>query len=124
MKRDYPPMDRDHFGPQHPYMRKGTCHPGMRLFGRRIHPMYHMELFNELETKEDAIDFMDIQKKRIAKRQKYLLKKIQRLESIEDLMEEKIKEIAKMEDYTSDKMKKILNNVRLEYIRQRLEAED
>ena len=120
-RRDYPPMDEDHFGPQHPHIRKGVYHPDMRFFERRGH---HFGLFNELETKEDAIDFIDIQKKRIIKRQKYLLKKIQRLESIEDLMEEKIKEITKMEDYTSDKIKKILNKIQLEYLKQRLEVED
>ncbi|HUU78567.1 MAG TPA: hypothetical protein VMX55_09475 [candidate division Zixibacteria bacterium] len=124
MKKDYPPMDEDHFGPKHPFMRKGTHHPGMRPFGRRKHLMYHLELFNELETKDDAIDFMELQKKRIAKRQEYLSKKIKRLGNIEDLMEEKIKEIVKMEDYTSDKMKKIINGIRLERIKQRLELDE
>ena len=122
-KRDYPPMDKDHFDPRHPFVHKRYHHPGMLPFGLRRNPRDRYYLYNDLETKEDALDFIELQVKRTIRHQKHLLARIKRLENIEELLNQKIKEIAKMEDYDQDKMKKMLKKIRIEFMKQDLEED-
>ena len=121
-KRDYPPMDRDHFDQRNPFAHKRFHHPGMLPFGRR-YPRNRYDLYNNLETKEDALDYIEMKVKRTIRHQKHLLTRIKRLESIEEQLNEKIKEIAKMEDYDQDKMKKMLKKMRVEFMKQDLEED-
>ncbi|MFW9923597.1 MAG: hypothetical protein ACFFDW_09975 [Candidatus Thorarchaeota archaeon] len=114
-----PRMNRKHhhepmgFGMMPPHMYKRGIHPF------RIHPA----MIDELETKEDAIDLIEIEVKLIERRKKKLMRAIDRLDTLEGILSSKVSEIAKMEDFSKDKIKTLLKKTSIEYTKKRLEED-
>lgn len=65
-------------------------------------------MINEIESKEEAIELLEIQIKRVNKHKRQLNKRITRMDEIEKSIEETIGEIGKMKEFSKDEMKKIL----------------
>jgi hypothetical protein len=68
-------------------------------------------LFDGFETKDDTIDFIELQQKRIQRHKNRLLRRAKRIEALENSIDIAAKEIIKMKDYSPDKAKKIIKRV-------------
>jgi hypothetical protein len=65
-------------------------------------------LFDGFETKDDTIDFIELQQKRIQRHKNRLLRRAKRIEELENSIDIAAKEIIKMKDYSQKKKKKII----------------
>ncbi|NHJ83946.1 MAG: hypothetical protein FK734_00705 [Asgard group archaeon] len=105
--------------------RKRSHHPmGCRppYFGPIVH-RYRDEFFDELETKEEALEFLEIQKYRLKRHIKHMQKEITRAEEIFNDLDQQKTEIQKMEEYSSDKAKELFNEMLRKYAPKRAKEE-
>ena len=112
------------------------CHPpmtGRRPRMRHFGPMHMMRhkmhryplgMFEEIDSKEDAIDFLEMQSKLLDKRRKHLEKRRAKLDSIEDAIEDTIKEIGKMKEFSHEEMKKIMKKNYKEFMKKIIDDDD
>ena len=104
-------------GHPRPTFRRGLPH---RKFG----PMFRSKKIEKrIETKEDAIDYLEIQKKRLALRRKRLQKDMKALEIREKMLDEKLAEVQGMKEYSPEEMKKIMKKANTEFIKAVLDEE-
>ena len=93
-------------------------HPPPFMFKRPYrmrHPMMHnplpgysMRFVKDIENKEEAIEFLEMQTKLVNKRRQRINKELQKMDEIENHLEAAIKEIGAMKEFSQDEMKKIL----------------
>ncbi|MBY8994746.1 MAG: hypothetical protein KGD59_09380, partial [Candidatus Heimdallarchaeota archaeon] len=84
--------------PHGPFMHRRTYFPpmGMMQHMRKGMHKFPMDFMDEIESKEDAIEHMEIMIKGVEKRKKHLEKKMKKMDILEDQIEDVIKEIGKM----------------------------
>ncbi len=117
-------MEHGFYG--HPMIRR---RPRMHHFSP-IHMMRHgmhrfpMGVLEEIESKEEAIEFLEMQSKMLDKRKKYLEKRMARLDSTEDALEDTIKEIGKMKEFSHEEMKKIMKKNYKEFMKKMIDEDD
>jgi len=94
---------------RHPMMGR---HPGM---GHMRFPGRRMDLLEEIEDKEEALEHMDYRKKMLAKQRRRLMKRIEKLDILDELFDQSTKEIAQLEEYSPEDMRKILRRAHREF---------
>ncbi len=115
--RDRPHRPFAHRRPYFPFMgMMPFMHEGMHKM-----PMHFIE---EIESKEDAIEHLELTIKGVDKRRKYLGKKIKRLDILEDELESVIKEVGKMEEFSTEELKKILKKGYKEFAKKMIDEDD
>jgi septal ring factor EnvC (AmiA/AmiB activator) len=92
------------------------------MFKKFGHGPFKMML-DDIESKEEAIELLEIQIKRTNKHRKHLEKRIARMDEIEESIEEAIGEIGKMKEFSKDEMKKILKKKYREFVNKMLDDE-
>ena len=112
--------------PHGPFMRRRAYHPfmGMMPFmhkGMHEKPMHFLE---EIESKEDAIDHLELMIKGVEKRRKHLGKKMKKLDIVEENIEEVIKEVGKMKEFSTEELKKILKKGYKEFAKRMIDEDD
>ncbi|NHJ47091.1 MAG: hypothetical protein FK733_04815 [Asgard group archaeon] len=65
-------------------------------------------ILDDIDSKEEAIELLEIQIKRLNKQKKHLEQKISQMDEMEKSIEEAISEIGGMKEFSKDDMKKIL----------------
>ena len=83
-----------------------------------------MDFMEEIESKEDAIDHMEIMIKGVDKRRKHLEKKMKKLDILENEIEEVIKETGKMKEFTPEEFKKIIKKGYKEFAKKMIDEDD
>ena len=114
--------NKEHGFWHHPFMRLPK-HPmmGGPFMLRRFDHIQLKMMLDEIESKEEAIELLELQIKKTNKHKKYLEKKIARMDEIEDSIEEAIGEIGKMKEFSKDEMKKILKKKYREFVNKTLD---
>jgi hemoglobin-like flavoprotein len=107
-------------------MHRRRYHPfmGMMPFmhkGMHKMPMHFLE---EIESKEDAIDHLELAIKGVEKRRKHLGKKMKKLDIVEEHIETAIKEVGKMKEFSTEELKKILKKGYKEFAKKMIDEED
>ncbi|NHJ39834.1 MAG: hypothetical protein FK731_07350 [Asgard group archaeon] len=113
---------KEHGFRHHPFMRLYGHHKIGRPFmfgGLYRNPMKHM--MDEIESKEEAIELLEIQIKRLNKQRKHLTKRMSRMDEMEKSIEETIGEIGNMKEFSKDEFKKILKKKYREFTNKMLD---
>jgi hypothetical protein len=74
-----------------------------RGFGRPMHMM-----LEDIESKEEAIEMLELLSKKADKRKEHLAQKIAKMDEVDKIIEETIGEIGQMKEFSKDEMRKIL----------------
>ena len=109
------PMHHSHMMRKSPRM--GT-HPMMArhpMAGHRRFPSRRMDLLEELENKDEAIEHLEYRKKMLTKQRRILNTRVEHLNILDELFDQNIKDIAKLEEYSPEEMRKILRRTHREY---------
>lgn len=85
---------------------------------------FPMDFMDEIESKEDAIEHMEIMIKGVEKRKKHLEKKMKKMDILEDQIEDVIKEIGKMKEFTTEEFKKIVKTGYKEFAKKMIDEDD
>lgn len=112
--------------PHGPFKHRRAYFPPMGMMphmfkGMNKLPMAFME---EIESKEDAIEHMEIMIKGVNKRRKHLEKKMKKLDILEDEIEAVIKETGKMKEFTNEEFKKIVKKGYKEFAKKMIDEDD
>ena len=112
--------------PHGPFMHKRAFFPPMGMMshmrkGMHAHSMNFME---EIESKEEAIEYMEMTIKGVNKHKKRLESKMKRLDILENDIEDVIKEIGKMKEVSSEEFKKIIKKGYKEFAKKMIDEDD
>ena len=83
-----------------------------------------MNFLEEIESKEDAIEHMEIMIKGVNKRRKHLAKKMKKMDILEDEIEAVIKETGKMKEFSTEEFKKIVKKGYKEFAKKMIDEDD
>lgn len=93
----------------HPIMGRHPMAGHRRFHGRR------MDLLEELENKDEAIEHLEYRKKMLVKQKRRLNTRMEHLGILNELFDQSIKDVAKLEEYSPEEMRKILRRTHREY---------
>ena len=102
----------------HPRMGRHPMAAHRRFSGRR------MDLLEELENKDEAIEHLEYRKKLLTKQKRRLYTRMEHLEILNELFDQSIKDVAKLEEYSSEEMRKILRKTHREYDKKIVDRDD
>lgn len=124
--REHMRMHSGGFGPMYPHMHKMRMFPGFgpKHFMRKGFPGYNRAMFENVETKEEAIDLLEIQIKRLEKHKKRMLRRIRHMDIMEKEIEIAISDVGQLTEFTNKEMQKILKKHYLELQKKILDEED
>ncbi|MBN1331219.1 MAG: hypothetical protein JXA54_17250 [Candidatus Heimdallarchaeota archaeon] len=114
------------FDPMYPYMHRMKMFPkfGPRHFIGRNFLGYNRAIIENIESKEEAIDLLEIQIKRLEKYKKRMLRRIDRMGRMEKEIETAINDIGQMQEFSNKEMQKILKKRYLELQKKILDEEN
>lgn len=114
------------FRPHGPFMHRRAHFPLMGMMAHMHKGMHKlpMNFMEEIESKEDAIEHMEIMIKGVNKRRKYLEKKMKKLDILEDEIEDVIRETGKMKEFTPEEFKKIVKKGYKEFAKKMIDEDD
>lgn len=112
--------------PHGPFMQGRGHFPPMGMMPHMFKGMHKlpMAFMEEIESKEDAIEHMEIMIKGVNKRRKHLEKKMKKLNILEDEIEAVIKETGKMKEFTNEEFKKIVKKGYKEFAKKMIDEDD
>ena len=112
--------------PHGPFMHRRAHFPPMGMMPHMFKGMNKlpMNFLEEIESKEDAIEHMEIMIKGVNKRRKHLAKKMKKLDILEDEIEAVIKETGKMKEFTPEEFKKIVKKGYKEFAKKMIDEDD
>jgi len=126
--------EKKHFknNKQHPPMgkmmdKRRMFHPNM--IGHRMHGpgrmlKHSMGYLKDFDNKEDAISYLELKKKRITKQKKHMMKEMERMDKISNLISEGINEVEKMKEYSPEDLKSYFKKAYLKFQHELLDEED
>ncbi|HUT81927.1 MAG TPA: hypothetical protein VMZ29_12050 [Candidatus Bathyarchaeia archaeon] len=112
--------------PMYPHMHRMRMFPkfGPKHFMGKGFPGYVKTTFDNVESKEEAIDLLEIKIKRLEKHKKRMLRRINRMGIMEKEIETAISDIGQMQEFSNKDMQKILKKRYLEFQKKILDEED
>ncbi|NHJ33589.1 MAG: hypothetical protein FK732_12080 [Asgard group archaeon] len=87
-------------------------------------PKFPMRFLEEIDSKEDAIEHMEMAIKGLNKKRKHLERKMKKLDMLEDEIEDAIKEVSKMKEFTTKEFKKIIKTHYKEFAKKMIDEDD
>ncbi|NHK30747.1 MAG: hypothetical protein FK730_05310 [Asgard group archaeon] len=124
MKEPKNMKDKEHDFSRHPF-RRLHGHPmmGNPFMFKKFDRDPFKRILEGIESKEEAIELLEIQIKRTNKYKKHLKQKMARMDEIEKSIEETIGEIGKIKEFSNDEMKKIMKKKYREFVNKMLDDE-
>jgi len=109
-----------------PFMHRRPHFPfmGMMPFMHKGMHRMPMQFLEEIDSKEDAIDHLELMIKGVEKRRKHLGNKIRKLDILEDEIEAVIKEVGKMKEFSTEELKKIVKKGYKEFAKKMIDEDD
>ena len=77
-----------------------------------------------IESKEEALDFMEIQKKLIQKRRRRLARSIEKTETMERYIDQSMAELKAMDEFSADELKKVWKKAYREFLKETIDEDD